>query len=97
MRNIAVAIALALLLGACSAQQAALVDLNVAKVQAAHDLTARTLIASVCAMTKGAYNRLDSPAHQRGVDLLCGGDGEDPVTLSGLRQFLEIQKYLAAP
>ena len=96
MRNTTIAIALALLLGACSAQQAALVDLNVAKVQAAHDLTARTLIASVCAMTKGAYNRLDSPAHRRGVDLLCGGDGEDPITLSALRQFLSTFEYLAS-
>ena len=96
MRNITAAIALALLLGACSAQQAALVDLNVAKVQAAHDLTARTLVDSVCAMSVGAYNRLGSPADRRGVDLLCGGSGEDPITLSALRQFLETFQYLAS-
>ncbi len=95
--RVAGAIALALLLGACTSGQAALVDLNVAKIKAAHDLTARTLISSVCAMSVGAYYRLESPLARRGIDSLCGGDGSAPVTIEGLAAFLEAQQYLAAP
>ena len=84
-------IALALLLGACTAQQAAVVDLGVAKAKATNDTTAKTLIATVCGMTVGAYNRLGSASDRQGVDLLCGGNGEDPITLGDLRRFLEAQ------
>lgn len=87
----AAAVALALLLGACTTQQAALVDLGVAKVRAVNDLMAKNLISATCGMTKGAYERLESPLEQRGVDLLCGGDGEDPITLGDLQRFLEAQ------
>lgn len=78
-----------LLLGACTAQQAAVIDLGIGKVKAANDTTAKTLIVTVCGMTVGAYNRLERPTDRRGVDLLCGGDGEDPITLQDLRRFLE--------
>ncbi len=82
-------IVLALLLGACTAQQAAVVDLGVAKVQAGNDSVAKGLIAAVCGMTKGASMRLESSAERRGVDLLCGGNGNDPITLQDLQRFLE--------
>jgi hypothetical protein len=61
------------------------------KVKAANDTTAQVLIQSACGMTVGAYNRLESPTDRRGVDLLCGGNGEDPITLQGLQRFLEGQ------
>jgi len=86
-----IVLALALLLGACTTQQAAVVDLGIEKVKAANDTTAQTLIATVCGMSVGAYNRLESPLERRGVDLLCGGDGEQPVTLEGLQRYLEAQ------
>ena len=82
---------LALFLGACTAQQSAVIDLGIVKVKAANDTTAKTLIVTVCGMTVGAYNRLESSTDRRGVDLLCGGDGEDPITLQDLRRFLEAQ------
>ena len=82
---------LALFLGACTAQQAAVIDLGIEKVKAGNDTTAKTLIVTVCGMTVGAYNRLESPTDRRGVDLLCGGDGEDPITLQDLRRFLDAQ------
>lgn len=91
MRQLFCASALALLLGACTAQQAAVVDLVTEKVKATNDTAARTLIQSTCGMTVGAYNRLESPADRRGVDMLCGGDGEDPITLGDLQRFLEAQ------
>ena len=82
---------LALLLGACTAQQAAVIELGIGKAKAANDTTAHVLIQSTCGMTYGAYNRLESPTDRRGVDLLCGGNGEDPITLQDLQRFLEAQ------
>ncbi len=84
-------IALALLLGACATQQAAVVNLATEKIKATNDTAAKTLIVTVCSMTVGAYNRLESPSDRQGVDLLCGGDGEDPITLQDLRRFVEAQ------
>ncbi len=85
----ALPIALALLLGGCTAPQTAVANLGVQKVKAANDTLAQTLIVTVCGMTVGAFNRLESATDRRGVDLLCGGDGEDPITLQGLQRFLE--------
>ena len=89
--KVAAVIALALLLGACIAPQAALVDLVTEKVKAANDTAAKTLLVTVCGMTVGAHNRLESASDRQGVDLLCGGDGEDPITLQDLRRFVEAQ------
>ena len=83
---------LVLLLGACTSQQAAVVDVIAAKVRAGNDSVAKNLIVTICGMTVGAYYRLESPAERRGVDLLCGGNGDDPITLRDLRAFLEAQK-----
>ena len=70
-------LACALLLGGCTAG-----------IQDGADTAAQTLIVSTCGMTVGAYKRLDNPNHQRGVDLLCGGNGEEPVTKQDLRDLL---------
>ena len=82
---------LLLLLGACTAQQAAVVNVGIEKVKATNDTTAMVLIQSTCGMTVGAYHRLENPTDRRGVDLLCGGNGDDPITLQGLQRFLEAQ------
>ena len=79
-------IVLALLLGACTA-----VTQGIEKVKGVNDSTAMLLIQSTCAMTVGAYNRLEKPTDKRGVDLLCGGDGKDPITLESLQRFLDAQ------
>ncbi|KKK88679.1 hypothetical protein LCGC14_2740710 [marine sediment metagenome] len=91
MRRLFWSLGILVLLGACTAQQSAVVDLGVAKVRDGNDTTAKTLIATVCGMTVGAYNRLESPTDRRGVDLLCGGDGEDPLTRQDLQRFLDAQ------
>ncbi len=83
---------LVLLLSACTSQQAAVLDLGVAKVRAGNDSVAKSLIATVCGMTVGAYHRLESPLARRGIDSLCGGDGNDPITLRDLEAFLDAQK-----
>ena len=82
---------LVLFLAGCTAQQAAVINLGIEKVKAANDTTASVLIQSTCGMTVGAYHRLESPTDKRGVDLLCGGTGADPITLQGLQRFLEVQ------
>ncbi len=84
-------VALALVLGACTAQQAAVVNLGIEKVKAANDTTAIVLIQSTCAMAVGAYHRLEQLNYKRGVDLLCGGDGADPLTLRDLNLILSIR------
>ncbi len=91
MRKLFCAIALAWLLGACTTGQTTAVNLATEKIKTANDTTAKTLIVTVCGMTVGAYNRLGSASDRQGVDLLCGGDGEDPITLDDLRRFLEAQ------
>ena len=90
MRSL-IALALALALGACTAQQDAVIQLGIEKIKAANDTTAKTLIQSVCGMTKGATERLESPTDRRGVDLLCGGNGEDPITRGDLQRWLDAQ------
>ena len=82
---------LALLLGACTAQQAAVINLGFAKIKTGNDTTAKTLIVTVCGMTLGAYHRLESPTDKQGADLLCGGTLDRPITLQDLRRFLDAQ------
>jgi hypothetical protein len=85
------AVPLLVLLAACTAPQAAVVNLATEKIKVTNDTAAQTLIVTVCGMTVGAYNRLESASDRQGVDLLCGGDGEDPITLQDLRRFVEAQ------
>ena len=80
---------LVLLLGACTAQQATLVDVSIGKIRDGHDTTAKGLIAGVCAMSLGAYYRLENPLQARGASMMCGGEGSTPVTIEGLADFLE--------
>ena len=63
----------------------------VGRVKEFNDTAATALIQSICAMTVGAFNRLENPNDKRGVDLLCGGDGEDPVTLKDLNLILSVE------
>jgi hypothetical protein len=44
---------------------------------------------STCGMTLGAYHRLESPTDRQGVDLLCGGTWDRPVTVGDLQRLLE--------
>jgi len=80
---------LLLLLGACTAQQAAVVDLGIENIKKGNDTTAKVLIQSTCGMTLGAYHRLESPTDKQGADLLCGGTWDRPITRQDLQRFLD--------
>ncbi len=80
-------IVVALILSGCTAGSKAALQTGIAGIQDGADTVAQTLIVSTCGMTVGAYKRLDNPNHQRGVDLLCGGNGEEPVTKQDLRDW----------
>ena len=84
-------LALTLVLGACTTGQGAVVQLGIEKIKTVNDNAAQVMIQSTCAMTVGAYNRLQKPTDKRGVHLLCGGNGDDPITLESLRRFIEAQ------
>ena len=80
-----------LVLGACTAAQQGVLNTGMEKIKTVNDTAAQVLIQSTCGMTVGAFSRLESPMDRRGVDLLCGGDGETPITLQGLQRFLDAQ------
>ncbi len=80
-----------LFLGGCTTAHQAAVQGAIEEVKQFNDTTATTLIQSTCGMTVGAFNRLENPHYQRGVDLLCGGNGEDPITLQDLQRFMAAQ------
>ena len=85
---------LALILGACTAQQAGYLETKTKQIQATHDTTAKGLIAGVCAMSLGAYYRLANPLEARGAAMMCGGSGAAPLTVEGLAGFLEDQRMV---
>ncbi len=48
------------------------------------------LKASVCAMSIGAYHRVNNPAERRALDVLCGGEWERPVTADDVRALRDL-------
>lgn len=80
-----------LFLGACTGTQKAAIQGGIDKIKKGNDTTASTLIQSTCGITIGAFNRLENLNYRRGVDLLCGGDGEDPITLKDLNLILSVK------
>ncbi len=97
--GVARACALALLfLGGCTAQQAGYLESKTKQIQATHDTTAKGLILANCAMSLGAYFRLNNDVQQQALAALCGGTDEAPtVTVEGLQEFLDLQEYMRAP
>ncbi|MFQ5774212.1 MAG: hypothetical protein ACE5GS_06830 [Kiloniellaceae bacterium] len=86
--------AAALALAACTAAQQAAVQGGVEKIKDANDAVALTLIQAACGMTVGAYHRLENPVQKRGVDLLCGGDGQDPLTAGDVERLMRAAETL---
>jgi len=75
--RILVVVLVALLLGGCSEGGRALLNLSVEKVEYGADSAAEALVAAPCAMTAGAYFRLENPNQRRGVELLCSSRPEE--------------------
>ncbi len=74
-----------LLLPACTSVQRAVVGQGVEKIRQAKDAEAEVLKASVCAMSIGAYHRVNNATERRALDVLCGGEWERPVIADDLR------------
>ncbi len=90
MRNLFCAIALAWL-AACTPVQKAAIQASVQAAMDAKDTEALVLKQGLCGISIGAKNRVLTPAERRHAEGMCGGDGEDPITLDDLRRFLEAQ------
>ncbi len=60
-------------LGACTPAQQLALNSGVEHGQDAKDTEARLLKASVCAMSIGAYYRVNTMIERRALDVLCGG------------------------
>ena len=80
-----------LLLGGCSLGQKAALQAGIQAAQDAKDAEALLLKQGVCAMGIGAKNRVLTPEERRHAEGLCGGDGEEPITMGDLQRFLEAQ------
>ncbi len=71
-RLIAMVLASAFIVGCAPGQQLAVVG-GMQAAQRAKDAEAQVLKASVCAMSIGAYYRINSELERRALDALCGG------------------------
>ncbi len=80
----------AFLLAGCTTAQRAAVGQGVEYLRQAKDTEADVLKASVCAMSIGAYHRVNNPAERRALDVLCGGEWERPVTADDLRTLRDL-------
>jgi len=72
-------------LAGCTGTQQAILDQGIDAARQAKDAEAETLKATVCAMSIGAYHRVNTDLEQRALDVLCGGQWERPVTADDLR------------
>ena len=70
-------LALILLLSGCAGFQAG-VPVAIEKGRAAADTAAQANLALTCAVTVGAYFRLENPNQQRGIGLICS-PGQTPL------------------
>ena len=84
----------AFLLAACTAAQNAVLDHGVEQIRQAKDSEAEVLKASVCAMSLGAYHRVNSDAEQRALDVLCGGADEPSITAGEVRVMRQVMEVL---
>lgn len=84
----------ALFLTGCTAAQQAAFNQGVEHARAAKDTEAEALKAAVCAMSIGAYHRVNSDAEQRALDVLCGGADQPTVTAGQVRVMRDLMEAL---
>ena len=84
----------AFLLAACTTAQNVVLGQGVEKIRQAKDSEAGVLKASVCAMSIGAYHRVNSAAERRALDVLCGGADEPSLTAGDLRVMRQVMEAL---
>ena len=73
------------LVASCAPIQQAVIDQGVENIRGAKDTEADLLKASVCAMSLGAYHRVNNATERRALDVLCGGEWTRPITADDLR------------
>ena len=71
--GVPLALALSFVPAACTPAQQLAMDSGIQSAQQAKDSEARLLKASLCAMSIGAYHRINSDLERRALDVLCGG------------------------
>ena len=67
------ALCLAALLAACTPAQQVALEGGMEAARRAKDAEARALKGALCAMSLGAYHRLNGDLERRALDVLCGG------------------------
>ncbi len=78
---------------ACTPVQQAVLKQGAENIRTVKDAEAELLKASVCAMSIGAYHRVNDATERRALDVLCGGEWARPITaddLRALRAFAEL-------
>ena len=79
---------------ACTPTQQAALGAGVEKARQTKDSEAEILKASLCAMSLGAYHRVNNATERRALDVLCGGEWTQPVTVDDLRSLREFGDML---
>ncbi len=82
---------------ACTPVQQAVIDRGAENIRAAKDAEAEILKASLCAMSLGAYHRVNNATERRALDVLCGGEWTRPVTADDLRALREFAELFGGP
>ncbi len=94
MRFLAPFAILILALSACTSAQKVFVGQGIEAAKQAKDVEAEILKVSLCAMSLGAYHRVNNETEQRALDVLCGGEWDRPVTADDVRTIRELGELL---
>ncbi len=84
----------AIFLTGCTSAQQAVLGQGIEAARQAKDAEAEVLKATVCAMSIGAYQRVNTDMERRALDVLCGGQWERPVTADDIRALRELGALL---
>lgn len=79
----------------CTPVQNAILERGTEAVRQAKDSEAETLKVAVCAMSIGAFYRVNNDTEQRALAILCGGEGERPITADDIRRIQELGRLLS--
>ena len=74
MKALLAGAALLLVLSGCTLAQKAIVGQAISIAQDSKDTEAEVLKAALCAISVGAYHRLNTASEKQAIDTLCGGE-----------------------
>ena len=86
-----------LFLGGCTFAQKAIVGQTIEEIRSAKDTEAGVLKAGVCAISIGAYHRVNNDSERRALDVLCGGEWERPITADDVRTLRDLDELFKTP